>query len=260
MLFARLRRALGRQDWVAVLLEVAIVVTGVVIGFQITAWGQRRTDAATERAYLVQIAEDMRQTERRIARADSSVADVLRAQVLLLRAYRTPERPAREEVGPWLSRAFNYAPVAPIVGTTQALIATGDLALVRDDSLRAAIPAYLEETQTQMDSYAQVNRFLSEALVQAQQRVDLVGASVEGVPQALIDSLAAVPDSRLPLPAGPRRTPFPFDVEEVLTDPELFAALNLAYVASTNMERTRRAMIDDARGLRARVERVLEGP
>ena len=52
MILKRLQNALSRQDWFAVCLEIAIVVVGVVLGFQVTAWGEERADRATERELL----------------------------------------------------------------------------------------------------------------------------------------------------------------------------------------------------------------
>ncbi|NNF58213.1 MAG: hypothetical protein HKN04_08215, partial [Rhodothermaceae bacterium] len=63
MILARLRRAIQEQNWFAVVLEIVIVVLGVVIGFQISAWGEARADRAQEQVYLQQLAADLRATE-----------------------------------------------------------------------------------------------------------------------------------------------------------------------------------------------------
>ena len=73
-LLARLAGAIRRQEWFTVLVEIAVVVLGVVIGFQVTAWGQSRSDRAKERTYLRQIAADLRETERRLDAADARSA------------------------------------------------------------------------------------------------------------------------------------------------------------------------------------------
>ena len=71
--FARLAAAVRRQDWFVVALEVAIVVLGVVIGFQVNAWGQDRSDRAREQVYLRQLASDLRETEQRINDVDEGL-------------------------------------------------------------------------------------------------------------------------------------------------------------------------------------------
>ena len=70
-ILGRLSKAVREQNWFAVVLELAIVVLGVVIGFQVTGWGQDRADRAQERAYLHQLMADLRETEASIMEAGS---------------------------------------------------------------------------------------------------------------------------------------------------------------------------------------------
>ena len=46
MILARLSRAIREQNWLAVAIEFVIVIAGVVIGFQISAWASERQAAA----------------------------------------------------------------------------------------------------------------------------------------------------------------------------------------------------------------------
>lgn len=71
MILASLTRALRTQNWLAVFIEFVIVIAGVVIGFQITAWNEARAFRAQERGYLAElrneIAFNTEQTDYRIA-------------------------------------------------------------------------------------------------------------------------------------------------------------------------------------------------
>jgi hypothetical protein len=60
MILARISRAIRTQNWFAVFLEFIIVILGVVIGFQVTAWAADRHDRDVERRHLEGIAEDLR--------------------------------------------------------------------------------------------------------------------------------------------------------------------------------------------------------
>ena len=70
-ILGRLSKAVREQNWFAVVLELLIVILGVVIGFQITAWGQARSDAGREQTYLHLLAADLRQTQRTVSYANS---------------------------------------------------------------------------------------------------------------------------------------------------------------------------------------------
>ncbi len=62
-ILGRLTAAVGEQNWFAVVLDVHNVIVGVVIGFQVTGWGQDRADRVHEQTYLRQLAGDLRETE-----------------------------------------------------------------------------------------------------------------------------------------------------------------------------------------------------
>jgi len=58
MLLRRLAGHVKTQNWFAVCLEFSIVVIGVVLGFQITAWNEQRTDRALEAEYLQRLGDE----------------------------------------------------------------------------------------------------------------------------------------------------------------------------------------------------------
>ncbi|MEE2526592.1 hypothetical protein V0U79_09455 [Hyphobacterium sp. HN65] len=59
MILARLARALRNQNWLAVFLEFIIVIAGVVIGFQITAWSEARSSSTQTTIFYQRLAEDL---------------------------------------------------------------------------------------------------------------------------------------------------------------------------------------------------------
>ena len=46
MILSKLADAIRRQDWFTVLLEIAIVMIGILLGLQVNAWNQGRIDRA----------------------------------------------------------------------------------------------------------------------------------------------------------------------------------------------------------------------
>ena len=59
MILSRIIHHLKTQNWTAVGLEFVIVIAGVVIGFQVTAWNQAREGEARGQAYLERIQSDL---------------------------------------------------------------------------------------------------------------------------------------------------------------------------------------------------------
>jgi len=58
MILNRLAEAFWKQDWIAVLLEVLIVVVGIFVGLQVNDWNEDRKPKHEEIVYLERIIED----------------------------------------------------------------------------------------------------------------------------------------------------------------------------------------------------------
>jgi len=60
MILRGMGEQLKRQDWVAVGIELALVVVGVFLGIQVANWNDARKERGEEKAYLARIAGDAR--------------------------------------------------------------------------------------------------------------------------------------------------------------------------------------------------------
>jgi hypothetical protein len=142
MILERLRRAIREQNWFAVVLEICIVVLGVVIGFQVTAWGQARGDRAQEQVYLRQLAADFRETETAL---EDAIDDNERTKARFdsLNAAFMATAPPADSTLDRLARVL-VQPAILTMGSPRALIETGDINLIRDDSLRAAVVGLID--------------------------------------------------------------------------------------------------------------------
>ncbi|WP_412069192.1 hypothetical protein [Rubrivirga sp. IMCC43871] len=246
----RLGTALREQNWVAVAVEVVIVVLGVVIGFQVTAWGQGRADRAKEQVYLRQLAADLAETERQ-ARATGAwmAAGPQAVGSRLLQTWGTPQ--PTDSVLAWVRDASDWRFDLPVVGTAEALVATGDLSLLRDDSLRSALTAYLDIARTASVDYARTNEQMvryGEALAE---RFDYVQANegLEGEAARLRGRFV-----RGLMPDSAWTSPFPLDVATLHRDPVAYGlVVNLAY-GHDWLSQLREGQRESAASLRQRVE------
>ena len=141
----RLTQALGEQNWVAVLIEVGIVVLGIVIGFQVTAWGNERAARAEERALLLGLRSEFQGVLAGIAeqvakhrRVESAVVSILDT---LAKAERSGERTGAVPDG---TLAWALVPTTTYFsqGTLGGILVSGRLGLIRDRELRTALAAW----------------------------------------------------------------------------------------------------------------------
>jgi hypothetical protein len=253
MILERLRRAIREQNWFAVVLEICIVVLGVVIGFQVTAWGQARGDRAQEQVYLRQLAADLRATEEGIARADSGALGTDRSGARLLRAFYLPERPPRDSLLAWFSGTWRVATARPTLGTAEALVATGDLRLLRNDSLRTAVTTYLNESQRMLHDYNSSVEDWKNALGIVEGWTDMAEALAYRIPQTVRDSLDRE-EPLWPYPATIASNPFALDIEAFLSDKTAAQAVTEMHNTKNSMRVIRSRMRESAVTLRGQVE------
>jgi uncharacterized protein DUF6090 len=137
-MFSRLRRNLGESNYGSVGLELAVLILGILIAFQIDRWAEDRRDREQEYDYLVRLKEDLQFEINSINEATEYSEARIAAVLLLEEAISNPsialERsgavPVALETATWRSfpqiNAFVYT----------GLQSTGNLALIRSDSLR----------------------------------------------------------------------------------------------------------------------------
>ena len=130
---ARLAEAVRRQDWFTVLVEIAVVVLGIVIGFQVNAWGAAQADERRGRAYTERLIADLRVQQRgRQNQADyfdAVTASAERAVVLLDAPLADPEDLV---IQAYRATEFLYSPQKR--EAWDEVVASGHVGLLPDDA------------------------------------------------------------------------------------------------------------------------------
>jgi len=149
MILRRLADAIREQSWFTVVLEVLIVVVGILIGLQLDGWNEQRKDRLLEQRYLERIydelALDIRQFETGTKLAESRRAMGERLLDALEDSSVVREDPAAfvisiEQAGYTFLPAINDS-------TFEELRFAGDLAIIRNDQLRASITGYYKRIE-----------------------------------------------------------------------------------------------------------------
>jgi len=144
MILARLSRAIRTQNWFAVALEFVIVIAGVVIGFQVTAWNARQQDRADEARFLnrlhtdIELAESLslRVRERRLER----IGDIVGAIDILFGRTEAVELSSAQCTSLASSHYYDIN-TADLAAFTE-LAGAGRLGIIRDAELRRNLVQY----------------------------------------------------------------------------------------------------------------------
>ena len=156
-ILGRLSQALREQNWFAVTLEVVIVVLGVVIGFQITSWGQARD--LRDRATIQQNAlrEDFLSNRKQLTSVlkDQELA-VTRQREMLRVIHGASARPSGDSLAGLVFSTITFARFEPVLGAYDAMLSAGDLRLVRDPELRSNLAQFAEMAETGFEDEEQI--------------------------------------------------------------------------------------------------------
>lgn len=137
----RLASALRRQDWTTVLIEFLVVVVGIFLGLQADSWYEDRQDRQLEREHLAQIERDLSENADELdyfADAHRETTDELMFAIGVLR--RGELRDDERETFKWAILTRNQIPLVPLsTGGYDALLGSGNLALIRDPQLRSRL-------------------------------------------------------------------------------------------------------------------------
>lgn len=161
MILSRLSKSIREQNWFAVTIEFVIVVAGVMLAFQITAWNQSRADQEDEAASLQslhdELVAEMAVTERirRVRLANdrhlTTATDILfgRSEV---REF-TPEECLALTSSDILYVGRSNLP------TLSRLQSTGRLNIIRDRELREGLTRLIQ-TRESLDQSMTIHNYL----------------------------------------------------------------------------------------------------
>lgn len=90
-MFRRMTQALRGQNWTAIAVEFALLVTGVFLGIQVANWNDARRDHDRERAYLGQIAAELDESVLKMQRSNALTLERMRLDQLLIDSVAHPE-------------------------------------------------------------------------------------------------------------------------------------------------------------------------
>lgn len=225
--------------------EFFVVVTGVIVALAVSAWAEDRSDAEREAVFMRQVVADLVETqgmvEERNRRARVTDSGVMR----LLHGFRSQDRPSPDSLALLVNNVFSWGPpLRATVGTVDALVSSGNIALVRSDSLRLALVSYRDRmAQILEGSAADIMEYRRQGSP-VHQRVDI----------AYGRELAAVSEGEAARGVVPV---FVADVDAFFGDTEVYSALTILEILRRNESLRRSAISQDVDALRTAIGNYL---
>jgi hypothetical protein len=177
------------------LAEFALIVVGVLVALQVESWRDGRTEAARESEQLAALESDFLVNRDRYAETIADQERMMKhsAELLRLLARQTevsPDSMARLV----LYGALSWYEVEPVTGAYDALIASGDIGLIRDAGLRRELAEFFAELDAGFEDHENLMDILAELQRLAAPRVGSIALTLDGGPSqaARSDSVGAV--------------------------------------------------------------------
>jgi hypothetical protein len=141
MIVRRVAESLRKLEWSILLVEIAVLAIGVLLGLRVDAWNEARKDRVDEDEFLVQLHEELGATfdlyETRILSKKDRMESMLRAAAILARRDDT-DALSDEECTAIGASAF-LLPYTFALTSLEELVATGRFAIIRSAELRFAL-------------------------------------------------------------------------------------------------------------------------
>ncbi len=150
MLHRRIAEHLRAQNWVALTLDLLVVVLGVFLAIQAERWYEAQRVASQEKVHLVDLAKDFELTQQNIKRQHKRMSEAARAAIALLEARSSDAiELSNKEFYSLLEITLSGSALDPVRRAYDALIATGDITTIRDQSLKEALAQFYEQSNWQ---------------------------------------------------------------------------------------------------------------
>ena len=140
----------GQAQWKRFLVEGGVILVSILVAFSIDAWWDSRIEQQREREQLISMLAEFRADLNGLDSVLSSIqghAQIIDTQIALLSA--AGDEPIRVP-GPFLGSAITWRTLDVSTSALNALMASGDLNLLRNTELRASLagfPAFLSDVR-----------------------------------------------------------------------------------------------------------------
>jgi hypothetical protein len=144
MILRRFIAHFRRQDWLAVLLDICVVIVGIFLGMQVTEWNEQRKEALRANQLIARLHEEVvalqATRERRFGYISERRADLMSLRPLVVGAIEADALTGRQCSAIASSDGVLFPPTQ--LAVISELLSSGQFNLLRDVELKQRLMAY----------------------------------------------------------------------------------------------------------------------
>src|SRR3970040_1708301 len=131
MLLRRFLEHVRSENWLAVVLDLLVVIVGLFLGLQIDTWWEGQKDARLEVAYLLDIQEDLELNKSRLNESIAESESVIRNMLVLQKqSALSPPGLSVTELNEKFSSIQSMPTFIPVTRAYTNLNGSGDIKLI----------------------------------------------------------------------------------------------------------------------------------
>lgn len=233
-----------RRRWRGMFGDIVVVVIGILIAFALDSWWSSRATRVREEVHLQALHSDFTQNLERlrfVIKVEGRIAAASRRLLILARSGELPQADTLR--GLLLGQVFTSTRFEPVMGGYEAIVSSGGLTQIRDDTLRTALAEFSASLATRYDEQFANELYFAFTRDYMGRLPFVVEAVAADGDDALAESAKAAPSEVDP---------------GLLQDPRFQAHLALRYAAERDVANRYRGLAEQAEAILARIERLLE--
>ncbi len=234
--------------------EFFVVVSGVLVAFLLNGWWLSIKESERERIYLKQIHDDLKSVIENVTIVSDEQQSATHATAQLSATAYMANPPVVKEVEKMIIRSLRFAPAFQIAASLSSMVSTGELALIKNDSLRmelGELVSHLSEYNSSNNHMAfswlvpGIDKMLNDINF-SDLRFQLL--SEEDLAYLASDTLSGFP------PVDNLKLPEPVDVYALFNDARFRADLIVLHVAQHNLNALHKSILEKVESAKLRLE------
>ena len=181
MILANLSRAVKEQNYFAVALEFVIVISGVVLGFQINAWNEARQERLREQLILERLHADFTEILQSAQEGiDNSIVRIEGAKQLVSLIFEPEDVLTVPEIGARLTGTIGTDVPHGRSPTYVELLESGEMGLIRSEPLRQTLVQFDEQARSHDLAYSSLSALIVDNAKILTETLTLIAADRDG--------------------------------------------------------------------------------
>lgn len=220
--------------------EIVLVMIGILLALQVNEWNKEQNRKKDEAIIVAQLKSDLKQSVEGLEEIKEFSERRARASAIVCHAFWKKETP-HDSIYQYMRIPRGNRIYSPTLGTLQSLISSGNITLLKSDSLKNDITVYLEEVDYKLKD---ISRYEETYYREGAGILNEIVAYHALYPKAYFDDLIEKSNDPSFEPAFKRRyserpnviekVPFETNLQELFNDRKVFTAYTSLLIAHRN--------------------------